>query len=99
MAKKGLSKSAKYYRDNPEAREKKKKYDAELNRSREQTKKRVESNKARRQAKAAGKDIRGKDASHTKRGIVFKDSSKNRGSKTDTPGDRRARGGKVTKKK
>lgn len=98
MAKK-LSKSAKYYRDNPEAREKKKKYDVALNSSKEQTQKRVESNKARRQAKAAGKDVKGKDAAHTKDGIKFKDSSKNRGSKSDMPGDKRARGGKVKKKK
>ena len=94
-----LSKSAKYYRDNKEARDKKKKYDVKLNSSAKQTKKRVEANAARRNAKAAGKNITGKDASHTKGGtIVFKKSSANRGSKSDTAGDRRARGGKSSSK-
>ena len=34
----------------------------------------------------------GKDVAHTKRGLVLKKESANRGSKTDSPGDRRARG-------
>jgi len=92
-----LSKSALYYRKNKKARDKKKKYDATLNKSKAQTKKRVESNRARRKAKAAGKNIKGKDASHTKKGIVFKKSSVNRGSKSDSAGDKRARGGKKKK--
>ena len=37
---------------------------------------------------------KGKDASHTSHGIVYKSSSSNRGSKSDTAGDKRARGGK-----
>jgi len=86
------SKSAKYYQGNKAARDKKKKYDTKLNSKKSQVKKRVEANKARRQAKAVGKDVRGKDASHTKNGIVFKKSSVNRGSKSDSAGDRRARG-------
>ena len=94
----GLSKSAKYYRDNKEARDKKKKYDVKLNSSAKQTKKRVEANGARRKAKAAGKNVTGKDASHTKNGIVFKKTSVNRGSKSDSAGDKRARGGKKKKK-
>lgn len=89
-----ISDSAKYYQNNPEARKKKQKYDAKLNKRPEQVKSRVETNKARRHAKKAGKNIKGKDASHTKNGIRFKESSKNRGSKTDSVGDRRARGGK-----
>jgi hypothetical protein len=89
-----LSDSAKYYRDNPEQREKKKKYDAKLSARPEQVKSRVETNKARREATKAGKDIKGKDASHTKNGIRFKESSKNRGSKSDSKGDKNARGGK-----
>jgi len=36
----------------------------------------------------------GKDASHTKNGVVMKKASVNRGSKSDTAGDKRARGGK-----
>ena len=39
----------------------------------------------------------GKDASHTKNGIVYKKSSVNRGSKSDSAGDRRARGGRKRK--
>lgn len=88
------SKSAKYYASNPEAKKKKAATDKKINARPEQVKKRVEANKARRQAKAAGKDVRGKDASHTKNGIVFKKSSVNRGSKSDSSGDKKARGGK-----
>jgi len=55
-------------------------------------KKRVESNAARRKAKSKGINIDGKDASHTKRGIVFKSVKSNRGSKKDSQGDRNARG-------
>jgi len=89
-----LSDSAKYYRDNPDARKKKQDYDRKLNSDPKQVKKRVESNQARRDATKAGKNIKGKDASHTSNGIRFKESSKNRGSSTDTPGDKRARGKK-----
>ena len=92
-----ISKSAKYYRDNPEARKKKAAYDTKLNSRKEQVKKRVEANAARRKAKDAGKNIEGKDASHTKNGIVFKKSSVNRGSKSDSSGDKRARGGRKKK--
>lgn len=89
-----LSKSAQYYRDNPEAREKKKKYDSALNKKPSQVKKRVEANAKRREAKKAGKDIRGKDYNHGTNSFIS--SSKNRGAKTGTQGDRNARG---TKKK
>ena len=84
--------STNYYRKNAAARKKKAATDKKINARPEQIKKRVEANRARRKAKAAGKDVRGKDASHTKNGIVFKDSSKNRGSKSDSAGDKRARG-------
>ena len=86
------SKSAKYYAKNPKARKKKAATDKKINARLEQKKKRAECNKARRKAKKAGKNIKGKDASHTKKGIRFKKSSKNRGSKSDSAGDRRARG-------
>ncbi len=88
--------SAAYYRGNKEARDKKKKYDTKLNSTKTQVKKRVEANKARREAKASGKNVTGMDASHTKNGIKFKKTSVNRGSKSDSAGDVRARG---TKKK
>ena len=89
-----ISKSAKYYASHPEARKKKAATDTKINARPEQVKKRVEANSARRKAKAAGKNVTGKDASHTKNGIVFKKSSVNRGSTSDSAGDRRARGGK-----
>jgi hypothetical protein len=39
-----------------------------------------------------------RDASHTKNGVVAKHYSKNRGSKSDQPGDVRARGGNKYKR-
>jgi len=58
------SKSTKYYRENKEAREKKKKYDTKLNKRPEQVKKRVESNRAVRKRKASGKSTVGLDYDH-----------------------------------
>jgi hypothetical protein len=88
------SKSAKYYANNAAARKKKAATDTKINSRPEQVKKRVEANRARRKAKAAGKNVTGMDASHTKNGIVFKKTSVNRGSTSDSAGDRRARGKK-----
>lgn len=59
-----LSKSALYYRKNKKARKKKQKYDAKLNKIPKQVKKRVESNRARRKARANGKNVKGKDYDH-----------------------------------
>jgi hypothetical protein len=88
------SKSAQYYEENPIAYIKKKAYDTLFNRRPEQRAKRTELAKKNREHDAKyGKASReGKDLSHTKHGLVYKDSSANRGSKTDMPGDRRARG-------
>jgi len=62
--------------------------------SEEQKKKRASRNKARRKAMKKGsvKKGDGYDMSHTKNGIVKKKRSVNRGSSSDMPGDRRARG-------
>lgn len=87
-----LSRSGSFYRKNKKARDKKKAYDTEFGKSPEQRKKRSELSTKRKRDKAAGKDIAGKDLSHTKDGLRYKDSSTNRGSRSDTPGDRRARG-------
>lgn len=89
------SQSAKYYQTNPDAREKKAEYDKKFNARPEQVAKRVELNRLNREHdKKYGKASReGKDCSHTKNGICWKPSSENRGSKTDMPEDRRARGG------
>ena len=73
-----LSRSAKYYRRNKKAREKKAAYDIELNKRPEQTKKRVEANRARRKAKAAGKDVRGKDWDHATRRFVSTKTNRGR---------------------
>lgn len=91
-----LSKSAQYYRTHPKARAKKAEYDTKFNRKPEQVKKRIELARANAEHdKKYGKASRkGKDLSHTKNGLVYKPISVNRGSKTDTAGDRRARGGK-----
>ena len=62
--------------------------------SEEQKKKRAARNKARRKAIKNGTVKKGdnNDMSHTKNGVVKKPRSVNRGSKSDTPGDVRARG-------
>jgi hypothetical protein len=71
-------KSAKYYRENPEARAKKKAYDTKFNEKPEQRAKRTELTAERRKRGIDGKG--GKDMSHTKDGrIVAEDPSKNRG--------------------
>lgn len=88
----GLSRSAKYYRDNPEAREKKNAYQKEFNKKREQIRNRVELNRENRERDTYGNGD-GMDVSHTASGeIILKPQSKNRGDKNDRPGDRRARG-------
>lgn len=89
-------KTAKYYASNPEARKKRLEYQAEYNKRPDQVKKRIELNKINRdRGQYADKD--GKDMSHKKNGRVVEESaSKNRGSKSNAPGDVRARG---TKKK
>ena len=72
-----LSDSAKYYRDNPEARKKKAETDKKINKRPEQVQKRVESNKKRSDAKKRGQDVNGKDYDHaTNR---FEKTATNRG--------------------
>ena len=66
----GLSKSAKYYRQHPASRKRKQAYDAKLNSRESQIRKRVESNAKRREAKAAGKDIKNKDYDHAVKRFV-----------------------------
>lgn len=91
-----LSKSAQFYRKNKKSREKKKAYDKKLNSKKEQIQKRVESNRARRKAKAAGKNVKNKDWDHkTGRFISVK---ANRG-RVGEGGRKRKKGGAVRKKK
>ena len=92
-----LKRTAQYYATHPEARAKKAKYDKEHNRKPENRKKRSELVKINREKGTYGNGD-GKDVSHTKNGVVMKKASVNRGSKTDSAGDKRARGKKVKRK-
>lgn len=88
-----LSKTAKYYRDNPEAAKKKVAYQKELNKKPSEVKRRVELNKINRQNHAAGKSSvgDGKDVSHKKNGkTTLEKASSNRA--------RNGSNGKTTKK-
>lgn len=91
-----VSRTARYYRTHPKARRKKAAYDKKFNQKPEQRRKRSELTvKNRQHDRKYGKASRkGKDLSHTKNGLVYKKSSVNRGSKSDSAGDRRARGSK-----
>ena len=91
-----LSKSTIYYRSHPDSKAKKLAYQSEYNKKPDQVKKRVELNKINRDNHKSGKSKigDGKDVSHVKSGTVLKKESINRGSKTDSAGDRRARGTK-----
>lgn len=68
-----LSKSAKYFRNNPEARKKKNEYNKEYHSTPERKRYRVKLNKANRQAGTYGNGD-GKDMSHTKSGKLIKES-------------------------
>lgn len=104
-----LGRTARYYKygstvpgkSNPaaaeRARKKKAKKDEEVNAKRK--KKRSETAAERYKRTKRGENLKGKDIAHTKSGLRVKDSSANRGSKTDQPGDRRARGKGRKKKK
>lgn len=81
------------------AHDNKKEYDKKYSSTQEQSNKRNELNKNRRKFKKAGKNVEGKDVSHTKNGLRLKTEKANRGSKTDSAGDRRARGKGVKKGK
>ena len=89
-----MGRSTLYYRKNKSARRKKAKLDKKINSRPGQLKKRRElSKKNYDHDKKYGKSSRdGMDLSHTSRGTTYKPLSENRGSKSDMPGDRRARG-------
>ena len=88
------SKTALFYEKNPASKQNRLDYQREYNKKPREVAKRVELNKANRDNHSKGKSRvgDGKDVAHTKRGLVLKKESVNRGSKTDSPGDRRARG-------
>ena len=86
--------TAKYYATHPEARKKRLEYQADYNKRPEQLKKRIELNKINRDRGQYG-DGDSRDMSHQKNGRVIEESaSKNRGSKSNSAGDKRARGKK-----
>ena len=86
-----LGKTAKYYRDNPAARQVKKTKDTEVNKRPEQRKKRSELSTLRSKYKKAWKSIAWKDLAHTKNWIRLKSIKANRGSKSDSAWDKAAR--------
>lgn len=89
-----ISKSAAYYRDNPEARAKKNAYQAKYNKKKGESKRRVELNRLNRSFGTYGNGDK-KDVSHeTGKKPKLESQSKNRGSKNNTAGDKRARGSK-----
>ena len=88
-----MKKTAKFYATHPEARAKKAAYDKRNDARPERRARRAELTKINREKGTAGNGD-GKDWSHTKNGVVMKKASVNRGSKSDSSGDRRARGGK-----
>lgn len=97
-ARSSLGKTAKYYRDNPEARKKKAITDTKINKRKDQVKKRNELAKKRRALKKKWVNMKWKDIAHTKSWLRLKSSSKNRWSKSDAKWDRNARWWKKTKK-
>jgi hypothetical protein len=87
-----LSRSAKYYRDNPEARAKKNAYQKEFNKTTTQSKNRTKLNRLNREFGTYGNGDK-LDVSHRSgKKTRLEPQSKNRGSKKNTPGDKRARG-------
>ena len=82
-----------YYRENPESYKKKLDSQKEINKRPEERKRRSELVKENRRRGTYGNGD-GKDVAHNKNGTRLQDASKNRGSKTAMPGDRRSRGGK-----
>lgn len=81
--KRGMSKAARLH---------KLEYDKKHGSSDEQKEHRADCNKERAKAKKRGAKLKGKDIAHTSKGIRIKSIKANRGSKTDTVGDKKARG-------
>lgn len=89
-----LGRTAKYYRDNPEARKKHRAYQKKYNKKKSSIRQRVADNRENRRFGTYG-NYDGLDVSRRKGGkYVLESAKKNRGSKSNTPGDKRARGKK-----
>lgn len=91
-----MGKSTNYYKTHPEARKKKAETDKKINSRPDQLAKRRElAKKNYEHDKAHGEGSRkGKDLSHVGKKTVYKLVKSNRGSKSDSKGDKNARGGK-----
>ena len=87
-----MGRSTEFYRKSKKGRAVKAKKDKEINSRPEQLKKRRELAKKRYHDEKKGKDIKNKDYDHGSGKYIS--PSKNRGKKSGTAGDRRARGGK-----
>lgn len=98
QAKSSLWKTAKYYRENPKARAKKKATDTKVNSRPEQKKKRSELWKKRNELKKKWVNLEWKDIAHTKNWLKLKSVKANRWSKSDSKGDKKARWKKTSKK-
>lgn len=88
-----VKRTAKFYATHPESKAKKAAYDKKNDARPERKARRAELVKINRDKGTYGNGD-GKDWSHTSKGMVMKKASVNRGSKSDTAGDKRARGGK-----
>ena len=89
--------TAKFYANNPDARARHLEYQKSYNKRPDQLAKRVELNKENRKRGTYGNGD-GLDVSHKKGGkTVLESATKNRGSKSATAGDVRARGSKSKK--
>lgn len=89
-----LGRTAKYYRENPEARKKRQEYQKKYDKRKAQRIKRARLNRENRRRGTYGNGD-GLDVSHMSNGRTrLEKQSKNRGNRTRTCGDRRARGKK-----
>jgi hypothetical protein len=88
-ARASLSKSAKFYRDNPTARKKKAAKDKAINSRPEQKKKRRESGRARTKAKSNGKNIEGKDYDHKQGKFISSKANRGQAEKSRVKGSKR----------
>jgi hypothetical protein len=88
-----MKKTAKYYKENPEANKKKLAYQKEYNKKPEQRKKRAELVKINRESDKKGIDRTGKDYDHSVRKYVKSSTNRGRTSKNGgNNGDKKARG-------
>jgi hypothetical protein len=84
-----LSKSAKFYRDNPGARKKKAATDKKINSRSAQKKKRAESGRKRTAAKKKGQNIRGKDYDHKQGKFISSKANRGQAEKSRVKGSKR----------